>query len=346
MAFARRKIQLDPEMKQRMESSSRNIFEVFYSATTTPPPGAFPLWTGEWILNCAGTYPTFYQKAVEYKSKGTIRAVSNADYESDLTTYGECGAFVIQGNDIRLPKITSYVKSCNLKSDIGVTLPPGLPNITGTFGGISRRTDAGWIHPSGALSLIREPFGWGPAGSDPTYAGELRFNANASNSIYGASGTVQPPSVQLAAYIQVYHGVSDQSLVNIGELTNQISQLSAKVTELTRQLDTYKSNNFGAPDHTKRVMLTPETSATELSYTPNVNGYISGYFMRKDDGATQIDLIVNGVTYSNWSRPGSYYVNGHMSVLMPVKAGQTVVVRRVSGNWNNSLNWLYFIPCA
>lgn len=38
MAFARRKIQLDPEMKQKMESSSRNIFEVFYSTTTTPPP--------------------------------------------------------------------------------------------------------------------------------------------------------------------------------------------------------------------------------------------------------------------------------------------------------------------
>jgi hypothetical protein len=37
MAFARRKIQLDPEMKQKMESSSRNIFEVFYSTTTTPP---------------------------------------------------------------------------------------------------------------------------------------------------------------------------------------------------------------------------------------------------------------------------------------------------------------------
>ena len=41
MAFKRRKIQLDPEMKQRMESSSRNIFEVFYSTTTTPPQGHF-----------------------------------------------------------------------------------------------------------------------------------------------------------------------------------------------------------------------------------------------------------------------------------------------------------------
>ena len=144
----------------------------------------------------------------------------------------------------------------------------------------------------------------------------------------------------------MYHGVSDQSLVNIGELTNQISQLSAKVTELTRQLEIYKTNNFGAPDHTKRVVLTPEKDLTEVSYTPNVNGYISGFFMRYGDGATQIDLIVGGVTYTDWSRPGSYYVNGHMSVLMPVKAGQTVIVRRTSGNWNSARNWLYFIPCV
>lgn len=274
--------------------------------------------------------------------------MSNADYESDLTTYGECGAFVIQGNDIRLPKITSYVKSCNLKSDIGVTLPPGLPNITGTFGGISRRTDVGWIHPSGAVRLIREPFGWGPSGKDPTYAGELQFNANASNNIYGSSDTVQPPSVQLAAYIQVYHGVSDQSLVNIRELTNQISQLSAKVTELTRQLDTYKSNNFGAPDHARRVDLTPPADVTEVTYVPTVNGYMSGFFMAKEQQSPAIiNLIIDGVTYANWSRPASYYMNGHMSVLMPVKAGQTVIVRVVKGRWNQpDVNWLYFIPCA
>lgn len=37
MAFQRRKLNLDSELKQRVESCSRNIFEVFYSLAVTPP---------------------------------------------------------------------------------------------------------------------------------------------------------------------------------------------------------------------------------------------------------------------------------------------------------------------
>ena len=86
MAFQRRKLNLDSELKQRVESCSRNIFEVFYSTTTTPPPGAFPLWTGEWILNCKNVYPTFYQKALEYQANASIRTLNNTQYESEVST--------------------------------------------------------------------------------------------------------------------------------------------------------------------------------------------------------------------------------------------------------------------
>lgn len=352
MAFERRKIQLDPEMKQRMESSSRNIFEVFYSTTTTPPTGAFPLWTGEWIVDCASVYPTFYQKALEYQSNGSIRTLNNTQYESEVSTYKQCGAFVIQGNDIRLPMITRFVRSFEnaQKQNLnGTSHLSGVPGIKGGNNGRVCRVES--IQEGGPFYNAGYT-GGSYRGGDAIYWLGFDFGrvspvyGRYDNDGYGFAGEVTPACVNLPLYIQVYHGVSDQSLVNIGAITNQISQLSAKVTELTRQLETYKTNNFGAPDHTRRVVLTPEASSTEVSYTPSVNGYISGFFMRSNDGATEIDLIIGDVTYTNWSRPGSYYVNGHMSVLMPVKAGQTVIVKRTSGNWTSSKNWLYFIPCA
>lgn len=251
---------------------------------------------------------------------------------------------MISGNNIRLPKITRYLRSIDSTANIGVPLPAGLPNITGTFGGVSRRTDVGWIYPSGAFSRIREPFGWGPAGSDPSYASEIQFDASKSNNAYGSADTVQMDSVQVALYIQVYHGTTELSNAQMNNLINQVASLSNQVTQLTQQLEAIKNSNFGAPNHAGRVNLTPEASATTISYTATSNGYICGFYMRQNDGGTQIDLTIDGVTYTNWSRPGSYYVNGHMSVCMPVKKGSVITITRTSGNWNSRLNWTYFIP--
>ena len=174
----------------------------------------------------------------------------------------------------------------------------------------------------------------------------IGFSAHRCNSVYGSSNTIQPPSVQMALYIQVYHGATEQSFIDVNHLTDQISQLSAKVTELTQQLNAFKTTNFGVPDHANRVDLTPDTTATEVRYTPRVNGYICGYFRRSGDGQTQVDLTIDNVTYTNWSRPAEYYQNGHSAVLMPVKAGSTVVITKVAGNWNNKTRWCYFIPCV
>ena len=109
MAFSRRTIPMTENIKSEI-SGAKNIFEVFYSMTRETPPGAYPLNTGEWIRGCKSLYPEFYAKALEYQPKGYIRVVSNSVYESELASTGQCGAFVIEGNDIRLPKITRYIR--------------------------------------------------------------------------------------------------------------------------------------------------------------------------------------------------------------------------------------------
>jgi len=46
-------------------------FEIFHTLSTQTPPGAFPLWTGEWIENCRTKYPSFWNKALELRDADT-----------------------------------------------------------------------------------------------------------------------------------------------------------------------------------------------------------------------------------------------------------------------------------
>ena len=221
-------------------NGNKNVFEIFYSASTTPPPGAFPLWTGEWIRNCATLYPDFYQKAVEYRKSQAIRVVDNATYESTLTTYGQCGAFVISGNDIRLPKIVNWISGFTEESSIGLALRAGLPNITGDFsrgssfygynngsytGAFRWKSDETVYTLENSTHREQYPTGW-------------TFDASRCSSVYGASNTVQPPSVQLALYIQVYNSVT------VGSAAAQTSR-SVSIMKYNFQSTDWSSDGAG-----------------------------------------------------------------------------------------------------
>lgn len=208
-----------------MGGGGKDIFEVFYSTSASTPRGAFPLWTGETIINCQTMYPTFWQRALEYQSNGTIRVVTSTVYDQEIATYGECGAFVIDTNagSIRLPKITRFVSSLGAISDIGVTLPAGLPNITGklviyegngssTFGISTNNSVTDGAFTKHVVSANRNGISR-TEGSFSTF--DLGFDASKSNSIYGSANTVQPPSVCLALYIQVFNTITPTATTDL-----------------------------------------------------------------------------------------------------------------------------------
>lgn len=149
---------------QPVGGGSKDIFEVFYSTSVATPRGAFPLWTGETITNCKTLYPTFYQKALEYRDSGKIRVVTSTVYEQELTTYGECGAFVIDEStgNIRLPKITRFISSLDAASDIGITKNDSVGNhahpyagnsVGGSTGGSGMGVYRDDVDPDGGLYL-------------------------------------------------------------------------------------------------------------------------------------------------------------------------------------------------
>lgn len=179
-----------------MGGGAKDIFEVFYSTTTDTPRGAFPLWTGETISNCKTAYPTFWARALEYQTSGKIRVVTSTVYEQELTTYGECGAFVIDtdAGSIRLPKITRFISSLDAVGDIGVTKNDQILSHTHTA-------------PSGGL-ILREHTINGGTGSDHWH------DDNRITSSTGGSENL-PKHVRLALYIQVFNTITPSATTDL-----------------------------------------------------------------------------------------------------------------------------------
>ena len=75
---------------------------------------------------------------------------------------------------------------------------PGLPNITGSFWYVCHTTAS--IATNGAFS--RDSYGGSEHGDSGGAPDRVHFNANRSNSLYGAANTVQPPAIQLIPQIR------------------------------------------------------------------------------------------------------------------------------------------------
>ena len=82
--------------------------------------------------------------------------------------------------------------------DILLKLPAGLPNITGEFASIWGRT------PTSEGALYSVSFNQSTLEGGSAWNGTIRlgFSAERSNTIYGASNTVQPPAISLLPQIK------------------------------------------------------------------------------------------------------------------------------------------------
>ena len=251
---------------QPVGGGSKDIFEVFYSTSTATPRGAFPLWTGEMITNCKTLYPTFYQKALEYQTSGKIRVVTPTVYEQELTTYGECGAFVIDtatGN-IRLPKITRFISSLDAAGDIGITKADNVGSHTHTY---QRPSVIGAVSDGGGGNTLRfYRFFGGENGS-----GLITYDTSAS------SGTeVQPKHVRLALYIQVYNSIT----------ASAITDLDARVGVLEQNAIMFARHDFIASQWN-------DNSDGTFTYTFNTNHFTSSHiYMNETGGSVLVDESV------------------------------------------------------
>ena len=125
--------------------------------------------------------------------------VSRSTYASLFAAIGTTYGGGNGTTTFNLPNLTDRVIQGN--STAGTYRNAGLPNITGGLG-LLRKTFNEGVYPWGVFGISRN---WSAniatKGGDD-WASDIDFSASRSNSIYGASNTVQPPALTMRYYIK------------------------------------------------------------------------------------------------------------------------------------------------
>lgn len=183
--------------------TKRSIGEVYFSQSSlaTDNSGALPLFTGETIASANTIYPEFYNWVTSH----TELQCTSAEYESALSTYGECAKYVIGSGSLRLPLIKNYIKAANPSEGIK-NIEAGLPDHNHTVSGSS---NWGTLSQTGnAVALVTQV---------------TTSNASASNPIYGKSSTVTPASTTLYPWVVAYTAAIPASTAQAAEFQQGLS---------------------------------------------------------------------------------------------------------------------------
>lgn len=209
------------------------------------------------------------------------------------STFGQVGKFVLNYAEdgttvesVRLPAVVNIQGLLDL-SKLGLTVPAGLPNITGSMQYVCFRNganDNGTFN--GALYKISDNnsgFGSQSAWGSPA----VGFNASRSNSIYGSSDTVQPEAIQYPYFIQVATGAAtEDNIINEIELNNPFFYgWSQYFDTAPENLSWLKSNGQW---NTKA--LYPDFYNWILT---NVNNNTVGFVASTNANITDYDFVIN-----------------------------------------------------
>lgn len=308
--------------------ASKNIGEVYYSQSSlaSDNPGSLPLFTGETIASADTIYPDFYV----WVENHTELQTTAEEYETALTTYGECPKYVISDGSLRLPKLANYIKMANTTEGITQS-EAGLPNIAGESDfapNAGLRTDA---TVKGAF-YKKEGTGYAPNFAAAS-GNSLGFDASLASDVYGKSDTVTPSHTTLYPWVYAFSAAIPASTAHAAEFQNA---LSGKAD--TNLSNTYPDKNFreavfdwGLPDYTAGV-----SKAFNTEHTAETNGWVNFVgFITKDQ---TLMLYVNGVAVTGLHC--TYDAQNTYKDQIPVAKGD---VYKLTGGHSNQA--IVFYPC-
>lgn len=214
---------------------------------------------------------------------------AESEWQESITAHGVCGKFVYdnENNTLRLPKITGFIEGTKNPEELGNIVEAGLPNITGSS---KELIVAGGFFNDGAL---RGSFYRGNVNSGSSFEiGNFNLDASRSNSIYGASTTVQPQSVKVLYYIVIATSTKTDIQVNIDEIVTDLNSKADKdlknITTTGKELIT----SLCVPDYDNGILgaalNTSKTVTQDVLVTAVGNGdaaYTStNFYLRNPDG--------------------------------------------------------------
>ena len=280
--------------------TKRSIGEVYFSQSSlaTDNSGALPLFTGETIASANTIYPDFYNWVLSH----TELQCTSEEYESALTTYGECAKYVIgkigdnatapdygtttiAAGSIRLPLIKNYIKSANTAE--GVTQKgAGLPNITGYL--TSMDTNGRWGLIANAIADYYNTYsGAFRAQNNGSYSqsvstgkavasGDLYFDASRSSAVYGKSDTVTPAHTTLYPWVYAFNAAVPASTAQAAEFQQALSGKADTNLGNTIPSQSFKkmSVSWDMPDYSAGVDISSSLKAVNSSWVAPSDGII------------------------------------------------------------------------
>lgn len=223
-------------------------------------------------LSRAGTYEAFCNKVVSEVQAGNWFACSEDEYNSDISTYGQCGKFVVSNDYIRIPKITRFIGATITLSEIGKTYKESLPNITGEWSSKA----AGGIDPIGAVYGIGNKQGGSGDSQAPNYE-RFGFNASNSSSTYQDGAKVQPDHTKFPYYMVI-------------STKGQTASVEIDINKVYEDLETRATQNLSnIPSNIDYVV-------------ENYNDGTNWYRVYKSGWIEQGGLVDNGTASGDWSK--------------------------------------------
>lgn len=278
---------------------------------TTSPIGRV-LCNGARLQNCKTLFPDFYNYVLTSTPYKTV-----AQFNQQVSTYGQCGFCAVDGDDVVVPLITRPISGVSNLSQTGQAVSDTMRPITGGVCKVSEFLNEGdtrWTN--GAF----ERGTYGDAGSGNGVKGgaadpytTIKMNSGRLGAAYNGTET-RGKQVQYPYYIQIYTAASSQAMVDTAALVEMLKyQNQLGIIELptggTINLASggiYRAvisqdTTFVLPEVTDNTLLNQILIQLEVRGTPSINWGTTNFFSGEPSVAEgnynivyEYDLLVGG----------------------------------------------------
>ena len=223
---------IEPDANGDVLVAGMPIGHEWWTANPNIPAGCLPLFGGTFSRSAYADLWAWVQTQTGY-------LIGDDEWQMLSRQNGGNVPFYSDGDGsttFRVPSLSCWVKGANGVSEVGSYLKAGLPNIEGQFITSQKYSETNpapyW---TGAMSIDSTDIGTGGPGHLHNPMVKATFDASRSNSIYGASDTVQPPSIVGMWLVKAFGTVS-----NIGN--QDIADVSAGLARVETKMDEYTDN--------------------------------------------------------------------------------------------------------
>lgn len=269
-------------------------------------------------LSRAGTYEAFCNKVVSEVQAGNWFACSEDEYNSDISTYGQCGKFVVSNDYIRIPKITRFIGATITLSEIGKTYKESLPNITGKLsipGGGSYGLEGAFFSFASDKNN-NDKLNWSSGQGDIE---NVRFSAYNSSSTYQDGAKVQPDHTKYPYYMVIStEGQTSPIEVDINKVYEDLNlKANSDLSNVASVASSFKEQSvgWGMPDYSQRI--------TRTTGEPFIMPY-DGYVLAVSVQGAGFSINIDGFSFQWWRDGG--FAESQNSIIFPVAKGSTVTV--------------------